>query len=64
MYKFQIFKGRDGQFYWRFKAPNGEIMCSSEGYTTKAGARNAIDSIKRNAPNAAVEDLTAQSAVA
>ena len=64
MYKFQIFKGKDSQYYWRFKASNGETMCVSEGYTTKTSARSAIDSVKRNASSAAVEDLTAQSAFA
>lgn len=64
MYKFEIFKGNDSQYYWRFKAPNGETMCHSEGYTAKASAQDAINSVKSNARDAKIVDLTAQSAVA
>jgi hypothetical protein len=35
---------------------NNEIMFSTEGYTSKASAQNAIDSIKKNGPDAPVED--------
>ena len=55
-YKFEIFEGKNGQHYWRFRASNGEIMCSSEGYKAKASAKDAIESIKKNAPGADVED--------
>lgn len=58
MYAFEIFKGKNGEFYWRFRASNGEIMCGSEGYKAKASAQNAIDSIKNNAPSAEVKDLS------
>ena len=40
------------------KAANGEIIASSEGYTTKASAHNGIESVQKNAPGAAVVDLT------
>ena len=33
MSKFTIFLARNGQFYWRLKASNGETLCHSEGYT-------------------------------
>ena len=56
--KFQIFEGRDGQFYFRLRAANGEIIAQSEGYTSKEGAENGIASVKENAPIAPVEDLT------
>jgi uncharacterized protein YegP (UPF0339 family) len=57
-YKFEIFKGKNDEFYFRFRAPNGEPMLASEGYTAKASAQNAIDSIKKNAPDAEVDDQT------
>ncbi|HEX5256798.1 MAG TPA: YegP family protein [Mycobacterium sp.] len=40
------------------KAPNGEIIASSEGYKTKASAQNGIKSVQTNAPGAAVVDKT------
>lgn len=39
----------------RFKF-NSEVMFSTEGYTSKASAQNAIASIKKNGPDAPVED--------
>ncbi len=58
MYKFEVYKDKAGEFRFRFKAPNGETMCSSEGYKAKASAFSAIDSIKKNAPGASVDDRT------
>jgi uncharacterized protein len=43
---------------FHLKAANGQIIASSEGYKTKAGAENGIQSVKTNAPSAAVVDLT------
>lgn len=56
-YRFEIHKDKAGEFRVRFKY-NGEIMFSSEGYSSKQSALNLILSIKRNAPDAPVEDTT------
>ena len=40
------------------KAPNGEVIATSEVYTAEANCRKGIDSVMRNAPVAAVEDQT------
>lgn len=58
MCKFEIFKGSDGFFYFRFKAANGEKVAQSEGYISKQGALNGIAVIKQNAATAPVVDLT------
>lgn len=58
MESFELFTGTDGQFYFRLKAENGEIIASSQGYTTKQSAENGIAAIKRTAPSAQVADLT------
>jgi len=52
---FEIYKDKAGEFRVRFKY-NKEVMFSTEGYTTKASAKDAIASIKKNAPDAAIED--------
>ncbi|MBD0413292.1 YegP family protein [Oryzicola mucosus] len=62
MYKFEVYKGKSGDFRFRFRASNGEIMFSSEGYSAKASALNAIASIQKNAPGATVEDQTTATA--
>jgi len=54
-HKFEIYKDKAGEFRVRFKY-NSEIIFSTEGYTNKAGAQNAIDSIKKNGPGAPTED--------
>lgn len=58
MYKFEVYKDKIGEFRFRFIASNGENMFSSEGYKTKASALHAIESIKKNAPVATVNDTT------
>jgi uncharacterized protein YegP (UPF0339 family) len=55
MHKFEIYKDKAGEYRVRFKY-NSEIMFSTEGYKSKASAQNAIDSIKKNGPDAPVED--------
>ena len=54
-HKFEIYQDKAGEYRVRFKY-NNEIMFFTEGYTNKAGAQIAIDSIKKNGPAAPVED--------
>ncbi|BBY64382.1 UPF0339 protein [Mycolicibacterium helvum] len=56
--KFEITKDKAGKFRFRLKAGNGEIIAVSEAYETKASANNGIESVKKNAPDAAVVDLS------
>jgi len=37
---------------------NNEVMFSTEGYSSKASAKNAIESFKKNGPDAEIEDTT------
>ena len=48
--KFELYKDAIDEYRFRLKAGNGEIILVSEGYKTKAGAENGIDSVKTNAP--------------
>jgi uncharacterized protein len=56
--KFELYKDRRGEFRWRLKAGNGEIVASGESYPTKAGARRGVESVQRAAADAKVEDVT------
>ena len=47
---------KSGQYWFRIVASNGQVLASSEQYTRKQSAQEAIDSIKRNAANATVDD--------
>jgi uncharacterized protein YegP (UPF0339 family) len=53
--KFTIFKGTDNQWYFRLRAPNGETLCHSEGYTTRQSALNGVAAVKSYAIAADVE---------
>ena len=52
--KFEMYEDKAGEFRFRLKARNGEIIATSEGYTAKAGCINGIESVKKNAPEAEV----------
>jgi uncharacterized protein YegP (UPF0339 family) len=54
-HKFVIEKSKAGEFVAKFKY-NSEIIFWTEGYTSKASARNAIESILKNGPGAPVEE--------
>lgn len=55
--KFVLKKSGD-QFMFNLKAGNGEIIATSERYTTRQGALKGIESVKVNAPGASTEDRT------
>lgn len=59
MAKFEVYKDKKGETRFRYRANNGEIMFSSEGYKARASAMKAIESIKKNAPDAPVEEQAA-----
>ncbi len=54
-HKFEIHRDKKGEFRVRFKY-NSETMFSSEGYSSKSSAINAIESFKKNGPGAEIED--------
>ena len=56
--KFVLSKAKNGKFHFSLKAGNGEIIATSQMYDTKSGALNGIESVKKNAPDAEIKDLT------
>lgn len=55
--KFEMYTDKAGEFRFRLKARNGEIIATSEGYKAKASCENGIESVRKNAPDAAVEEV-------
>lgn len=53
--KFEVYTDKAGEFRFRLKATNGQIIAVGEGYKTKKSCLNGIESIKKNAPDAKVE---------
>ena len=52
--KFEVYTDKAGEFRFRLKAANGQIIAVGEGYKAKAGCLNGIESIRKNAPEADV----------
>ena len=52
--KFEIYLDKAGEYRFRLKATNGEIIAVSEGYKAMAGCENGIASVKKNAPDAEI----------
>lgn len=49
----------NGKWYFTLKAGNGQVIGTSEMYESEASRENGIESVKKNAPGATVEDTTA-----
>lgn len=50
MGKFVITKRKNDEYQFNLKAGNGQVILSSEGYSSKDGCKNGIESVKKNAP--------------
>ncbi|ACU05201.1 YegP family protein [Pedobacter heparinus] len=48
MGKFEITTRKNGEFQFNLKAGNGQVILSSEGYTTKSACNNGIESVRKN----------------
>ncbi len=56
--KFELYEDKAGKYRFRLKAGNGEVIASSEAYNSKASAKNGIESVRKNATEAALDDQT------
>lgn len=56
--KFELYKDKSGEFRFRLKAGNGEVILTGESYVSKDGCKNGIASIRKNAVDSViVEEL-------
>ena len=56
--KFELFKGSNGEYRWRLKSANGQVIATSgESFSSKSGATNGIDAVKKAATEARVEEV-------
>ncbi len=62
--KFVLSKDKAGKFRFNLLATNGQVIASSESYNTKIAAANGINSVRKNAPGATIDDRTAAAAPA
>ena len=54
--KFEVYKDNKGEYRFRLKATNGQIIATGEGYAAKASCLNGVESVRRNAPEAPVAE--------
>ncbi|MBB4936683.1 hypothetical protein FHR32_000988 [Streptosporangium album] len=54
--KFMITKDKRGEFRFKLVATNGQTIAVSEGYNTRAACMSGIESVRKNAPDAKVDD--------
>ena len=52
--KFEIYQDKAGEYRFRLKATNGQIIATGEGYKTLASCENGVESVKKNAPEAEI----------
>ena len=58
MAKFELYKSPNGEYRWRLRSTNGQVIATGgEGYSSKAAAQNGIQSVKRAAADASVEEV-------
>ena len=55
---FELTKNTSGGYHFNLKASNGQVIASSEVYTTKAAALNGIESVRSHAADATLDDQT------
>ena len=48
---------KNGKFHFNVKSTNGQIIGSSQMYAAEAGMNNGIESVRKNAPGAAVKEV-------
>ena len=53
--KFEIYTDKAGEFRFRLKARNGQIIATGQGYKAQAGCKKGIESVKKNAAEGKVE---------
>lgn len=52
--KFELYADKAGEFRFRLKATNGQVIAVSEGYKRMDSCRNGVESVKKNAPDAPI----------
>ncbi len=55
--KFEVYQDAKGEWRFRLKAANGEVIAVSEGYTTLAACKKGVDSVCRSSNGAEVKEL-------
>lgn len=55
--KFEVYEGKSGEFYFRLKAGNGEVVATGEGYASKDSAVKGCEAVQRAAADAVIVEV-------
>ncbi len=55
--KFEVYQDKSGEYRFRLKASNGQIIATGQSYKTKKSCLNGIESVKKNTMDATIEEL-------
>ncbi|HOP66341.1 MAG TPA: YegP family protein [Methanoregulaceae archaeon] len=58
--KFEVYTDKAGKYRFRLKASNGQVIAVGEAYNSKSACMNGIESVKKNAPDAPVEEVSGE----
>ncbi|MDX1509632.1 MAG: YegP family protein [Woeseiaceae bacterium] len=56
--RYEMKQTSSGKYRFNLKASNGQVIGTSQNYSSESGCRNGMDSVKRSAPGAAIDDQT------
>lgn len=56
--KFELYQDKSEKYRFRLKAGNGQVIAVGEAYESKAAALNGIESVRKNAADAKLDDQT------
>jgi uncharacterized protein len=57
--KFVVKQSQNGKFRFNLVASNGQVIATSETYESKTSALNGVESVRKHAPDAELDDQTA-----
>ena len=55
--RYERLTNKKGEPYFNLKSTNGQVIGTSESYSSTSAMENGISSVKTNAPKAAVEEV-------
>lgn len=55
--KFEIYQDAKGDYRFRLKAGNGQVIATGQGYKSKTACMNGVESVQKNAPDAKIVDV-------
>ncbi|MBP2146115.1 uncharacterized protein YegP (UPF0339 family) [Methanofollis sp. W23] len=56
--KFEVYRDKGGEYRFRLKASNGQVIATSQGYKSRESCMKGIDSVRNNAPNAEIIEVS------